>query len=563
MKLTQIEAAAITEKIERKRDSVRIFRPHKEQEEVFAQPRMKYMLVEGGNRGGKSLCSSILFSAIARDVDITFNDGTVVPSRMPWQKGRPLLMWIICIDQRHIGEVIHKMLFKSGAFKVAYNPDTKSLEPYKEEVLKPLGSKPKPAPPISPGRYVSSISWESRADNIFNTVVIKDPSTGSILAEINAYTSKGDPPQGRAVDIIWIDEQIAKAKYSQELKPRLVDNDGQMFWASWADDDSAELEEFIEVLDREIEAGSGVAKRVRLTMSGNKSLPKKSVKEYLAGCATEEERQARDLGIFGRNNLRMYPLYQKGVHTAILDNEDEEDDLSRKLRERDGIPPDSWTRTLILDPGTQHPCVLLCAVPPPEFGNYYVPYQEFYPGRMDPTQLAKHVRKNTLGQRFYRFVIDRRAGRQQSMGLAAGTRVVDAYSKAFAAEELRCITSKSLFMFGSDDVGGRQLILQEWMHPQEKTGLPKLRIVESRCPHLCDQLRKLRKKTVGKEVVDERKVAGQASDAVDALEYFAATNPKYVFIQPQITDGSRGYQWYMKKFGGPKPQTSVQIGTRY
>jgi hypothetical protein len=173
-------------------------------------------------------------------------------------------------------------------------------------------------------------------------------------------------------------------------------------------------------------------------------------------------------------------------------------------------------------------------------------------------ELAKLVHENAIGQRFYKFIIDRRAGRQQTLGLATGTRVVDAYSRAFEYYKLECSCTKSQFIFASDDVGGRQLILGEMMHAKA-TPFPKLRIVTHRCPILCEQLRKVKKKTVQKEVMDERKMRGEW-DLVDAVEYGAAADIRYIPVKPSIADGSPGYQRYMKKYGNQSSRPTVKFG---
>jgi hypothetical protein len=173
-------------------------------------------------------------------------------------------------------------------------------------------------------------------------------------------------------------------------------------------------------------------------------------------------------------------------------------------------------------------------------------------------QLARATMPLAAGQRFYRFIIDKRAGRQQTMGMSHGTRVVDAYTHAFAACKLSCKTSGSQFAFASDDVGGRQAVVLEWLYPG-KSPLPKLRIVTHRCPQLVDQMSKVKKKVVAKEEVDERKAKG-AFDIVDALEYFASSNPRYIPQKITVQDGSPAYQRYMKKFGNNTARPVVKFG---
>lgn len=557
--LSTLETAAAIELAERKRMALRLFRPQKHQEDLFQVPRAKLTLVQGGNRSGKSTCAAVIFAAIATDTPITLSDGTECDLRMPWQKGKCLRMYVVGLDQKHIGQTIYRLLFKRGLFKVVHDPKTKELRSYNPDTDK--GVRPKDSPPLIPARFIKSVAWESKADSIFSKVVIHDPRTKEEIAEIYAFTSQGIPKAGDPVDEVWVDEKIVLDGYIDEMKARLVDKNGRLMWSSWPDTASEDLTKFVNVIDREIEAGrTDMARKVVFTMSSNKHLGKKAIEEFLAGCATPEEAAARDKGIFITEFLRMYPNFDKHYHTAIIDGADE-DQLSKVLRARDGLPPNEWTKWLILDPGTSHPAVLLCSVPPPELGNYYVPYQEFYPGAATADQIAQLVRKETHGQYFHQFIIDRRAGRRKPEGRS--DRTIDCYNDAFRDAGMTCAIGSGRFTMGSDNVGGRQMLVQRWMEPQEN-GLPKLRIVTHRCPSLCKQLEKVKKAVVQKEVKDERKAPNQQHDVVDALEYFAAAGPRYVLPKPQLAAMPSAYQRYISRFGsGAKEEESISIGTYY
>ena len=108
------------------------------------------------------------------------------------------------------------------------------------------------------------------------------------------------------------------------------------------------------------------------------------------------------------------------------------------------------------------------------------------------------------------------------------------------------------------------MVINGWLHPG-KTGYPKLRIVTHRCPKLVEQLTKIKKKVVQKEVKDERKQDGQPSDVADALGYFAGARPRYIYIKPTLEDASPAYQRYMKRFGQNNKESNkgFSIGTYY
>jgi hypothetical protein len=557
--MSDLEAKAAVELVSRDNMAIKMFRPQPHQDPVFAMPRPKLNLVLGGNRAGKSLTTFALTTAIALDEQVTLSDGTKVDARMPHQKGRCLRIMLVGFDESHIGTVFARMLMSKGAFKIVRDPVTKELRAYNPE--KDKGLKAIDSPPFLPARYIRSIAWSVRAEKIFSKIVVKDPATDKDLAEIFAYSSRGEPPQGTPFDWIHVDESLYRDGYIDELKARLVDNQAQLVWSTWPDGRSTDLASFTETVDRAIETGdTELARKVVLTMSGNKHLDPKSVREFLAGCATEEERDARDKGLFVTERLRMYPLFDKASHSAIVDGP-AEDELSRVLRRRDGIPPNEWTKYLILDPGTNSPGVLLCAVPPPELGKYYIAYQQFYPGRMDAKQIAKLIKRDAGHERFYKFIIDKRASRQTPMGFSS--RVVDAYEEAFLEERLFCAATRHRFTPGCDDVGGRQMRLNGLLHPLTSSGLPQLRIVTHRCKDLCDQLIKVKKAVVSKEIKDERKAIGSVTDLTDCLEYFVGSHPRYFYVKPLPEEAPAAFRRYQAKFGTRTQDNSISIGTFY
>lgn len=555
-----LEAAAAVALAQQQNMALRMFRPQPHQDEVFQKNRPMFTLILGGNRSGKSTTAAVLFAAVATDTPITLSTGEVVEARTPAQKGKCLKMWVVGYDQKHIGQTIYDLLMRPKLFWTTRDPVSKKLRAYNPDTDQ--GLKKIPSPPLIPKQYVKSISWEIASANVFSKITLHNPATQEPIAEIFAYTSKGEPKQGDAVDgLIWIDEAVARDGYVAELRARLVDHDSQLVWSSWPDHRSDELAQFNEMVDKEIESGSGLARKVVLTMTGNKHLSKKTVQKFLAGCNSQEEIEARDKGKFVTESLRMYPLFDKHYHIAYGQDPEQDDALAKLLRRTDGIPPNDWTKYLIVDPGTNAPAALLCSVPPTELGDYVVPYQEFYPGRADAVQLAALIKREMPNEKYYQFIIDHRASRQTPMGF--GSTIKAEYERAFKLAGLTCHTSLNMFTPGCDDVGGRQMVINGWLHPG-KTGYPKLRIVQHRCPKLIEQLTKIKKKVIQKEVKDERKQDGQPSDVADALAYFAGAHPRYIYIKPTLEDASPAFQRYMKRFGQKQESKSgFSIGTYY
>jgi hypothetical protein len=522
------------------------------------------------HNSGKTMIASTIVSAAATDTPITLEDGTQIDMRLPHQKNRPLTIWIIGIDYGHIGRTIHRMLFKEGSFKVIVDKTTGIRRAYREwdpedkaRELEASG-----APPLIPASYVQpkSWQWENPRANEFKKVVIINPVTKVVLAEIYAFSSNAEPAAGVPVDIIWIDEQVYNPESISEWKMRLVDKKGWLIWSSWpADGNEALMRLEAEAIESERE-GKNITKLYRLASSANKQLDQESLEEVMFG-ATEEERMARDRGLFVSTNFLMYPLFHQELMSAT--NDINQDDLSRDLKEslkRDGMAPKDWTHELVLDPGTNHPAILFCCIPPPRYGDYLVALKEFYPGRADALQLAQLIAPWIKRRNFNRFIIDFKAGAQTPPGMHQ--RIVDNYAEAFKKYGIRCEETGYSFMWGSPHVGARIGQLQATMHPTSR-GLPRLRIVTENCPNLCKQIKECRKKCINKIPIDDKHAPGQAVDCLHCLEYFVASDPTYVPPQQnnnyELSVGGRLFEELKKQLPEQKnnQDNSIVFGPLY
>ncbi len=170
--------------------------------------------------------------------------------------------------------------------------------------------------------------------------------------------------------------------------------------------------------------------------------------------------------------------------------------------------------------------------------------------------------KETKGQRFYRFIIDDRAGSQQGMGYSA--KVADNYIRAFKKHRLKSISLGYKFVPGCKDVGGRMGTLREWLHYDDNQDYPTVRIVAHRCPKLCDQLKNYKQASVNNDVKEDRPAPGQKIDLAVCLEYWSASNPRYVPYSLRPEDGGAAYLEWFRNFGRKKTKTTgAQIGPQY
>jgi hypothetical protein len=547
--------------------SLSLFRPLEHQEPFFRNWARQHLL-RGGNRSGKSTCAATMFASVALDIPVTLSDGSQLSMRKPWQKGKCLRMWVIGFDLRHIGETIHRLLFREGLFKIIKDKETGRYRAYRpwDPEDSSRESEVKDSAPLIPKRYIkpNSWDWENKKNREFKRVTISHPVTGEDLAEIYAYSSKSDPKAGDPVDFIWIDESIDNADHYKEWRARLFDLRGSLIWSSWPavnNDALASLTE--EALKQSVKPNPLVRETV-ITLSANKSLSEEVRSEALGMFTTDEEKRARDSGEYVTDMLRMYPLYDEFIHQAVIDGDP--DEVSSILRGSNGTPPADWTIELALDPGTSHPGVLFGAIPPYHIGRgrANVVYDVLYPDRHDATQLAKLVAEKLGGRKINRAIIDWSAGRQTSMGHSVTND--ENYRRAFAAAGVQLESGDFYFTRGSNNVGGRIGIVQEWMH-MDPRGLPPLRIVRGNCAKLCDQLRKYKKSCVNNDVKDDRPAPGQQIDLAVALEYWAASNPQYV--QPKYDTKQSGkasdWLWFLQNIRNrpkAKPE-SAQLGPAY
>jgi hypothetical protein len=552
-------------------DRVDVCGPTGEVKDIIAIATSTETYISNGivsHNSGKSTCAAAMFAGAAIDWDITMGDGTKIPMRRPWQKGRPLRMWVIGFDLKHIGQTIHRLLFQPGLFKIIKDETTGQYRTFKPWVPEDAAreSEAKASPPLIPSRYVEpgSWDWENKKGREFKSVKIRDPLSGHRLAEIFAYSSKADPKAGDPVDFIWIDEAIENADHFKEWRARLFDLRGSLIWSSWPAVNNDALATLTEEAVKEAKKPNPLVRETVITLSANKALSQEVRDEALGMFTSEEERRARDRGEYVTDLLRMYPLFDEYIHQAIVDGDP--DEVSRILRATGGTPPQDWTVELVLDPGTAHPGVLFCAIPPHLIGRgrSFVVWDELSPDRHDATQLAKLVADKLGGRRANRFIIDWQAGRRKAEGYEIT--IGDNYKRAFKKAGIVLEDGELNWTIGSNNVGGRIGILQEHMHI-EPNGLPKLRIVRNRCEKLCAQLIKYKKYCVNNDVKDDKPASGQTIDLAVALEYFIASSPQYVIPRHGIAKKTVAADWaefleIRKRANKPK-RVSYSVGPSY
>lgn len=564
-RMTKRQAQAVVELTRIKSSGLETFRSQPHQDEIFTCTHRE-LLVQGGNRSGKSLCCAVKFAALALNKEITLSDGTKYNPRQDRQKNRPLTMWTIAYSNTYIGQTIYRLLFQPNLFPTILDKETRRYRAFDWTNPEDLArrSEMRPSRPLIPRSYVKpkSWSWLNKGNKEFERVTICNPQNpDETLAEIFAYSSQSEPKAGDPVDQIWIDEHIEFPQHYSEWQARLVDRRGCLFWSSWPRGMNQALVKLEQRAIEDKQKEKPLVKQVILTHSGNMQIDPEGKEEFLAGL-TEEEKITRDQGRFNFERFRMYETFEADRFLAIGKKPEEQDEISKLLKARGGEPPDDWCRELILDPGTAHPAILFCAIPPPTLGEFYIVYDELYPGRADAVQLAILTKAKIQNYSLYRMLVDKKAGKQVPMGFSMT--ISQNYEEQFEKVGIKCDFSGTSFTWGLPEIGPRILKLKSWMHINPRSGLfPYLRIVKDRCPNLIKQLTEYaREDSDDKEF---RPASNQKIDVAQCLEYWAASSPKWV-PPKRNNEGLLGaaYRSYLYMTGGNQPkEVSYSLGSSY
>jgi hypothetical protein len=563
--VTQTELQVANEIARRNQDGLEMFRAMSSQTDVV-ESRHSELGCWGGNRSGKSTISAVKFAAIARNKPIYGPDDQPVTQRLPHQDGRRLLMWIIGLQLNHIGQTIHRLLFRPGLYKMVRDVETQRWRAFNPDTDEKLTTKP--SFPLIPWSEVKNVSWANKAARQFEFIELEH-------ADIYAFASTADVKQGDPVDHIWIDERIAIAGHYPEWQARLSDTKGRIIWSSMPRADNGAMLRLNQRAEQQAEdVAQGERKKadvavVRLRFSSNPHIDDDEKRKRLEGW-NEDERKQRDEGMFLTDSIKIFPTFDRHLHRAYGDDPKLDDELAKILRDRNGEPPSHWTREFILDPGTAKPAGLFCAVPPPELWDegepYYVPFAELYRPRMDAATVAKESRLISRGESFRRFIIDGKAASQTPMGFSGtvGANYSDHFRKVgFVSEET-----------GESFIPGDPTVVARWQQVENvlrmrKCGRPQLRIVAARCPNLVWQLENnVKAQETGIEgvaIVLEKAAKGQRDDVRHTLEYWISRDPDYA-MPSQINlnlggPGMAAFQRIQKDFGGKKrPENTVYVG---
>lgn len=515
-------------------EALRCYRPTQNQLR-FHESLASERIIRGGKRSGKTVAAAAEFASAVTGIPILRPDGTPIPRKYP---ERDLLCWVIGWDLTHIGQTIHKYLFRSGYFDILPNSDGtwRTMNPADPADAERAAER-RPAGAMIPDRLVipDSWGWLDKAENVFRQVQVRSPWGVSMIC---AYPSTSiQAKQGDAVDLIWIDEDIRFSAHVSEWQDRLSSKKGRLFWSAWPHGTNDALVEMSERAAEQAEDDHPDIMEVVLRFSDNPFIDDNEKRKAVARMRTEEDRRSRDYGEYLLDRVVMYDFIpaKHGIVKILPDDPYSAkfaDDPLCKIYTREGEFPYSWTRYLSVDPSHTRTAVLFGVVPPPEYGGYHlgkvlIVENELIAKKASAYDLAKAVREIARDRRYEAFVMDHNMGRQTRVGLGIGSTVMSIYEDAFRRVGLESRASKSSFIPGNNIINSRTSEVRAMMNP-DSDGRIRLRFVLDKTYHTQREFGTYRKKTVLDQVLDEPANA-RIHDAMNAMEYLAS----YVYNTPE------------------------------
>jgi hypothetical protein len=514
----------LAERARRATEALRLYEPLEAQDE-FHKSTARRRLLRAGNRAGKTLICAV---ECARALT-----GRDPYGKFPLTNGR---CYAVGKDESQLGEVVHRKLFRAGAFKIIRDRVTnewRAFRPWLEED-RDREAKAKPAPPLVPERYIKSKAWVKKAANI--------PEKFTLVNgwEIDFWSSNSKPPRGSDLDVVWMDEEIIDPEWYAEMIARLVDRSGWLWWGATPQTGSVAMMEFHYTCEREAEewrlTGNDPEKapdhrEYVISLADNPHLKEKD-KRLLAAGLTDEQARVRIDGNYAQLGRIMFPEYDVRCHDIP-----------------GFTPPHDWTRYTITDPGRQVCAVLFGAVPPlgatfpvtrdpitleerhavvTEEDEYLLLYDELYIGQCSATIYGERMAAKCKDQTFQAFYIDRHGGRLGDIG--SGLTVEEQYSAALKANGVKCVATGHRFQPASDDVKGGIEMVRKYLHVRAAKALPRVFTVDakSRLWNFKWEIERYSRKTdPAGNITDEPETRGRVH-LMACLRYICAARPRYV-----------------------------------
>lgn len=493
LKDAQAELAA------RRIEALRLYEPQPQQEVIHACTASE-RIVLGGNRAGKTLCVAVEAARAAT--------GSDPHSKYPKEDGN---LVIVGRNWTHIGMVIHKILFRPGAFKIIRDEETGQWRSFRYGKDDHRKAEAKPAPPLIPPRMIKDMAWTQKNAGYLNKAELTNGWT------IYCFSSEGEPPQGFQSDLVWLDEDVSNEAWVGEMQARLADRKGRFIWSAMPHSKNDALLGLCERAEKAEEDGvkDPIIKKFSLRFLDNAAIDdaekRKNIERWSA--LGQDELRMRAEGEFTTESTLMYPTFNLAVH----------------LYGRDQLPegqiPPNWTRYVSIDPGHSVMATLFAAVPPDE--KFILIYDELYIRNCNALIWGEQYEAKAREQPIYAMIMDMHGGMLRDLG--SGRLPHELYAEELKKRKLKAQLTGFGFIPGSDDIPARTALVRQMLHIKGD-GTTRLKFLEGACPNLIREMKRYRKKTTtvnGQVFVTDAPQTRGDVHACQTLEYLCAYEPKY------------------------------------
>lgn len=398
----------------------------KRKSERYAPPKStsNYRILHTIKPAGRAECTCIAVDSpdrtfVTKDFIVTHNTLTaeaefarIARGKDPFHKraDKFLKMMAVGKDARHIGQVMWRKLYWTGAFDCIVDNETGFIRSVRPDPNNPDQIDPSdaarrkewiPSPPLIPESCIGNITWESMGEGIPKLVTLKNGT------EILWCTSNGAPPNGIQLDVAHFDEELTSDRWLPETLPRLLRFGGIFFWSATP---QASTPQFFDLHKRAV-AGDPDIEEFTLLIENNPYLPAEAKEAFRRDMLAlgDEEYQVRWKGKYAIQGREVYPTYdlkKQGIHLPMI--------------------PSDWMIVIAVDPGTAISAFVPIGVPPT--ADRLVVLGECEMRNKDAEGFAKELKLWLGGRRPEAYVIDKQAGCQVSMG--RNDTVAEHYSKA-------------------------------------------------------------------------------------------------------------------------------------
>lgn len=481
--------------------------------EFFHNSRAKERIVRGGNRTGKTLgaCAEVARIVTGQHADPNY----------PKENG---IAYLVGKDGREVSQVLHKKLFKPGAFRIIRDKFTNAWRAFDPASADDLDRRhlSKPAPPLIPRRMIETESWENKKENLPKMIRLLNGW------ELHFFTSMGKAPHGTDIDLALFDEEILDETWYPEIAARLIDRNGSFIWSATPQAGTMQLYRLHERAEEQAEkkVKKPTVEEFLFTRLENVHVHGEGI-DVFRDKLDDDELNVREHGEFAFLAWKVYPEYTPALHEYGMQE-----------------IPTNWTRYVAIDPGHRIAAALFCAIPPPEEGDEGWMYDELYIKDCDAVKFAQAMSHKQVGQNFYAFIIDWNAARQTEM--ASGRTIHEQYSEQLLKQHVKCELTGNSFLIGDNNRKAGIEACRLWIRSMDGKA-PKLRVIRDKCPNFITEIKKYRKKRINGVVTDEPEDRKGDSHLMDCFRYIVQSRPQWHPMKKQEQKGSPALLSLLKK----------------